>query len=191
MKKVLILKGDTYKAVGAIFAERGYEPIYSTDGPVDPDLIVFTGGCDVSPYIYGEEPDGAVGCDSIRDEFEKSIYETYVGRVPMIGICRGGQLLNVLNGGKMIQHLGMTISGDVFMGLHPGREDIEVRVDHHQGMLSSEDGEPLSWNEDHREWPDYAIWYPDTRCLCFQPHPEWGHEGTRDYFFELVEKCIE
>ena len=31
-KKVLVLKGDSYKAVGAIFEERGYDVVYSTDG---------------------------------------------------------------------------------------------------------------------------------------------------------------
>lgn len=198
MTKVLLLKGDSYKAVESMFMAHGYDVVYSIDGPVDPSLIVFTGGSDVSPYIYGEEPDGARGCDPVRDEFEKSVYEAYVGRVPMIGICRGGQLLNVLNGGKMIQHLGSTISGDVMMGF-PAIEyddlwnyppDLEVRVDHHQGMISGEDGEPLSWNENHEDWPDYSIWYPDTKSLCFQPHPEWGHKPTEEYFFELVDKYI-
>lgn len=192
-KTALILKGDSYKAVGAIFEERGWNVVYSTEGPQDPDLIVFTGGSDVSPYIYGEEPDGARGCDPVRDEFEKSVYEAHVGRVPMVGICRGGQLLNVLNGGKMIQHLGETVSGDVLMYDEVKRNVFKVRVDHHQGMISEDYTMPIGWAEDDFEdqFPDYAIWYEETQSLCFQPHPEWGHQGTKDYFFELVDKYIE
>ena len=188
-KKVLILKGDSYKAVGEIFAARGYDVTYDVATLPVVNLVVFTGGSDVSPYIYGEEPCGAVGCDPVRDEFEKSVYEAHVGRVPMIGICRGGQLLNVLNGGKMIQHLGETISGDV-------EDDVGriMRVDHHQGMVADiYTSNLLSFYreiEDDDLWPDYAIWYPETKSLCFQPHPEWGHKGTEDYFFELVSEYI-
>lgn len=191
-KKVLVLKGDSYKAVGSMFENHGYDVVYSTDGPRTPDLIVFTGGSDVSPYIYGEEPDGARGCDPVRDEFEKSIYEAHAGTVPMVGICRGGQLLNVLNGGKMIQHLGKTISGDV-----RDDEDRVLRVDHHQGMLIDvAEGELLSFLHPNielpvDETPDYAIYYPATKSLCFQPHPEWGHKGTEDYFFQLIDEYIE
>ena len=189
-KKVLILKGDSYKAVGEIFAARGYDVTYDVATLPVVNLVVFTGGSDVSPYIYGEEPDGAVGCDPIRDEFEKSVYEAHVGRVPMIGICRGGQLLNVLNGGKMIQHLGETISGDVCVFDSETRKEVELRVDHHQGMVASNGVRAASWLEEHEDLPDYVIWYPETKSLCFQPHPEWGHKGTEDYFFELVSEYI-
>lgn len=197
-KKVLILKGDSYKAVGTIFTERGYDVIYDDKMLSQADLVVFTGGSDVSPYIYGEEPDGARGCDPQRDEYEKEIFQycqSFESKlVPMVGICRGGQLLNVLNGGKMVQHLGKTISGDIEMDVYDGRSMI-VRVDHHQGILAREnvsvDAQAWLLHEQDGIVVDYAIWYPETKSLCFQPHPEWGHEGTKEYFFDLIDRYIE
>jgi hypothetical protein len=57
-------------------------------------------------------------------------------------------------------------------------------------MLASDDGVASAWNEGHPEWPDYAIFYPQTKSLCFQPHPEWGHKGTEDYFFKLLDEYV-
>lgn len=192
-KKVLVLQGDSYEAVGAMFASHGYDVLYGTGKLSQADLVVFTGGSDVSPYIYGEEPDGARGCDPVRDELERDIYNICQDRsIPVVGICRGGQLLNVLNGGRMIQHLGETISGDVLVTTVLGDDFLEMmmRIDHHQGMLAEDSSDVFAWNEGHSEWPDYAIFYPETKSLCFQPHPEWGHKGTEDYFFELMHKHI-
>lgn len=188
--KVLVLRGDTYKAVGAIFASRGYDVTHDASKLSQVDLVVFTGGSDVSPYVYGEEPNGARGCDSIRDDLEVTLYHAAkFHKIPCVGICRGGQLLNVLNGGKMIQDLAATISGDVEMDVFDGRNLI-VRVDHHQGILAREDVfvDGQAWLSD--VVVDYAVWYPETKDLCFQPHPEWGHKGTEEYFFELVKKYI-
>lgn len=189
-KKVLVLKGDSYKAVGEMFTARGYDVLYDGEGFSQADLVVFTGGSDVSPYIYGEEPDGARGCDPIRDELEKSVYAACVTySVPAVGICRGGQLLNVLNGGGMIQDLGL-ISGDVGIDAY---DDVTrtVRVDHHQGMLAGA-GMLIDtfWHLPISGIVDYTIFYPETKSLCFQPHPEWGHKGTEDYFFELLDKHV-
>lgn len=190
MTKVLILKGDSYRAVGELFASRGYEVAFDDGTPCVADLVVFTGGSDVSPYIYGEEPAGARGCDPVRDEYEKAIFEVCkIKGTPMIGICRGGQLLNVLSGGRMIQDLGL-ISGDVDTFAANMFADTILRVDHHQGMLASESSRIMAWYEGHDNFPDYAIWYPSTLSLCFQPHPEWGHEGTERYFFELVDDHV-
>lgn len=191
--KVLILRGDSYKAVGEMFARHGYTPVYDVEKLSEVNLVVFTGGSDVSPYIYGEEPDGARNCDPVRDEFERDLYYTALEEgIPCVGICRGGQLLNVLNGGHMIQDLGM-ISGDVQMYDSETISWFEVRVDHHQGMISVEDqygSIAISWYEEHKELPDYEIWYEDTKTLCVQYHPEWGHKPTEDRFFELIKEYL-
>ena len=138
--KILVLQGDSYKAVGELFESRGYEVLYDVERLSQASCVVFTGGCDVHPSIYGEGFKGAHDCHIHRDLFEVGVYEkTKALGIPMIGICRGGQLLNVLNGGEMLQDHGL-ISGDV-AALEVGTDAlVEVRVDHHQGMYSNSSG---------------------------------------------------
>lgn len=164
---------------------------------IDLRLICFTGGEDVSPEIYGEENQGSRGCNLSRDQEEVEVYNHYVGKVPFVGICRGGQLLNVLNGGKMIQDLGQTISGVVSSIPHFTADPVrEVVVDHHQGIIPAADIQPDYWFGPIKTSTHpssvllYAGYYSDTRSLCFQPHPEWGHKGTEDLFFELLEDYL-
>lgn len=189
MSRIVYVVGKD-RSVGAMFESMGWRAEYlieSTSGDEIPDLICFTGGSDVSPYLYGEENISS-HCDPIRDEFEKQVYSEFVGKAPMVGICRGGQFLNVMNGGKMIQHIDGH-SGDREIFLHakvPGV--LKVREDHHQGIDSRGKGSVLAVDmyDDNEE----IVWFSDTRCLCFQPHPEWGHEPTKELFFELIKECI-
>ena len=192
--KLLILKGDSQSSAVKMFNKHGIDTTtdYSDIGIVDG--VVFMGGSDVSPYIYGEEPHGARGCDPVRDELEKEIYGRAQDRgIPCIGICRGGQLLNVLNGGTMIQHLGETISGVVSMWDRDEQCYFDVLVDHHQGIVARPDVIDDAHIDDvqHDDRPDYLVFYPKTKSFCFQPHPEWGHQDTEFYFFKkLVENQL-
>lgn len=156
------------------------------------NLVCFTGGEDVSPYIYGEEPAGARGCNPARDDFEVSVFEAFEGE-PMVGICRGGQLLNVLNGGTMIQDIKPMVSG-IVVARDDDEQEYFVHVDHHQGMIAAEDADVhlrfYRGNPENHAGVDYSIHYPETRCLCFQPHPEWGHEPTKALFFKQLEEFL-
>lgn len=189
MKTVYVVGGDSL--VEEMFQNRGWATITTPQElkyhPVD--LVCFTGGADVNPKVYGEEPNGARHWNDERDAEELAVYEKFKGDIPMVGICRGGQLLNVLNGGTMIQHLGETVSGYVMMDFDIF-DYIEVHVDHHQGMEVGPYEELLGFYANNIYLPDYVIWYPKTKCLCFQPHPEWGHKGTEELFFELIEEYI-
>lgn len=190
MPKVFIYPGDSYHAAIEMFERRGFEVVKDYEKV---DLVCFLGGTDVNPEIYGE----ALGPytqhpDYVRDEIEVKGFNRFKERnIPMVGICRGGQLLNVLNGGKMIQHLGECISGDVEMTVRDWGHRI-VRVDHHQGIRFADDQDiiALGWYAGNKNVPDYACYYSETKSLCFQPHPEWGHQGTEDYFFELIETYL-
>ena len=76
------------------------------------DKIVLTGGADVSPYLYGEEPNAKLGTtDPIRDRFElATIKAALEANKPILGVCRGLQLLNVYFGGSLYQDLSQTSS---------------------------------------------------------------------------------
>jgi putative glutamine amidotransferase len=71
------------------------------------DAIVLTGGADIDPALYGEEPHPETyGIDSARDETDLSLARRAVEtRTPALCICRGIQVLNVALGGTLIQHL--------------------------------------------------------------------------------------
>ena len=72
----------------------------------DYDGIVITGGHDVDPVLYAAEPEVEPNHDPARDAFEAAIIdEALRRRVPLLGICRGAQLLNVRLGGSLFQEL--------------------------------------------------------------------------------------
>ena len=71
--------------------------------------LVLTGGGDIEPCQYGEQPSGEIDYmpfDSARDQMELSITRAALDDdLPIYGICRGMQLLNVAMGGSVVQHL--------------------------------------------------------------------------------------
>ena len=69
--------------------------------------LVLTGGTDVDPALYGavRAPETDVP-DRVRDDFEAELLRTAMARdMPVLAICRGLQLFNVVRGGTLIQHL--------------------------------------------------------------------------------------
>lgn len=87
-------------------------PITNNDEVIDKylemiDGIFFTGGEDISPLIFGEEPIKGLGSiEYDRDEFEVRLYKKAVEKnMPILGICRGMQLINVAAGGTVYQDI--------------------------------------------------------------------------------------
>lgn len=71
------------------------------------DALLLTGGGDVDPEQFGEAPDRDLGAvDPERDAFELALYAAFreAGK-PVLGVCRGCQVINVAHGGKLHQHL--------------------------------------------------------------------------------------
>ena len=73
--------------------------------------ILFSGGIDVAPWLYGEEPLPGIGSwDIARDEWEIELCNrAWSAKLPMLGICRGCQLMNVARGGTLIQDIQHTV----------------------------------------------------------------------------------
>jgi len=68
-------------------------------------MVLFTGGADITPSVYGHEKSKLTRNSEMRDYHEKYVFKTAVEYdIPMVGICRGLQWLNVMAGGFMIQH---------------------------------------------------------------------------------------
>lgn len=178
------------------------------------DLVCFTGGEDVSPFLYGDYQHDQTWNSPERDAYEGRIY-SYCREhgIPMVGICRGGQFLNVMSGGRMYQHVTGHTQSHYLVDKETGHE-VYVSSTHHQMMLPGKNGIIIAESYDvdsHRQWYDghvpqddfsdegiEVVFYPDTKCLCFQPHPEfasYGHDAVKyrpmaEYFQGLVESRL-
>ena len=74
------------------------------------DGLVLSGGADIDPARYGAAPDEKLGeTDPGRDEFELALLAAAREKgIPVLGICRGCQLINVAFGGTLRQHVDLT-----------------------------------------------------------------------------------
>jgi putative glutamine amidotransferase len=71
------------------------------------DGLIFSGGADLDPDLYGQEPHPETsGVSEQRDEAELALLEAALERdMPVLAICRGSQVLNIARGGDLVQHL--------------------------------------------------------------------------------------
>jgi putative glutamine amidotransferase len=116
------------------------------------DALILPGGGDIDPVAYGGAADErTAGVRPERDRFEMALCRAAVdGGIPFLGICRGMEVLNVVRGGTLDQHLATAETHLQTPGtfsvhsvaLEPGSvaarasgaEEIQVRSHHHQGI---------------------------------------------------------
>jgi gamma-glutamyl-gamma-aminobutyrate hydrolase PuuD len=172
------------------------------------EMLCFTGGADVTPEIYGDKAHTFTGYDRHRDEYEFKLFNRALELdLPMVGICRGAQFLNVMNGGRMYQHVSKHTAPHEIIDLQTG-ETVLVSSTHHQMMMMAPNGLLVASSAlgGTREWYDgeiarkdvsdediEVVYYEDSNCLCFQPHPEFPsfeYEPMRDYFERLINKFL-
>lgn len=204
--------GNSFQYI-KMFKERGFTIV---DDLSYADLVQFTGGEDVSPSLYGQHTHRTTYNNTSRDRREKHIFEMCVVRnIKMAGICRGGQFLNVMNGGEMFQD----VDNHAITGTH-GVLDLETNAiiectsTHHQMMrpdattalvvgvaseVLSQYKESMTALAEHptvvyEEYPDdvEVLYYKDTNSLCFQPHPEIVRKEhhCQEYYFQLLERYL-
>lgn len=104
------------------------------------DGLLLQGGADVSPRAYGEEPlDPAWVGDSVRDAYELELLHEFIeAGKPVLGICRGMQLMNVAQGGSLYQDLPTQRAGDL-------RHETSDYDKHAHPVTFSEDGNFRKW----------------------------------------------
>ncbi|MFN8164101.1 MAG: gamma-glutamyl-gamma-aminobutyrate hydrolase family protein [Solirubrobacterales bacterium] len=157
------------------------------------DALLLAGGSDIDPATYGAEPHpetGGIWPD--RDRFELALARRAIERdMPLLGICRGMQMLNIARGGTLVQHLPETVGheehrliagrfGEHEVRLAPdtlacraaGSERVAVKSHHHQGIDRLGEGLQVSgWAV--RDELIEAIELPDRRfALGVVWHPE-------------------
>lgn len=185
-----------------MFKSRGFGIADHLDGA---HIVCFTGGEDINPQLYGEKPLDGIYYSPERDAGDISVYnEARDKGLFLIGICRGGQLLNVLNGGKLWQDVDCHGRYHHVNDLATG-ELIYVSSTHHQQFRPSPEAEVIAiafesktkyaantvWHKAlDNDAVDYEVlYYERSRSLCFQPHPEYDDAPEcADYFFNLITK---
>ena len=203
LKKILILDENTNGAGSYAWIFRPYGDVVarpsvqcSKQEVEDSSMVIFTGGCDVSPSMYGEVPHRTVQwTDHNRDDAEKNIFNWCVGKgIPMVGICRGGQFGTVMNGGRLLQHVeGHTGNQSNTHACSLVGYDVSIQVssDHHQIMVPPEDSTKyeLLAIDGPNQLPE-VIWYKDTEFLAIQYHPEWMNYSSvgLNYFRFIMRK---
>lgn len=118
------------------------------DGVVNVDLLVLPGGPDVNTYRYGQAPSEDCGNFSNQlDRFDTVVLPKYIeAKIPIFGICRGLQTLNVLFGGTLHQNIWTPISrpdeGEEvhFVKIYGENKVIPCGSNHHQAIDKLGDG---------------------------------------------------
>jgi len=191
-------------------------------GLKDFDGLVLSGGVDVDPSLYGGSTEYAqqpkLGWEKLRDQFELSALELAWNKgLPVLGVCRGLQLMNIARGGNLVQDLGpigdemhentpedkrhpVILDEDSLLREIVGSGAGIVNSAHHQAVDRLGDGLRANGRAEDGvieglEWADAA---GKPFLLAVQWHPErmymdgytdaYFYEAIRDRFLEEVEK---
>jgi len=177
------------------------------DTPDEADLVVFSGGEDVNPIYYDEEPHPLCSFNTKRDEKDMLLYAHCLDNgIPMLGICRGAQFLWVMNGGKLYQHIDNHVGDHAMWDVRKKIMIDKVSSVHHQSCIRNADigaevlGESSVAKERWRNKTDKtvgtmadieAFFIRDTCCLGIQGHPEYkGYDNFLKWTFEQINDFI-
>ena len=217
MIRILIagVPADTLKYVAAVTA-TGMEPIVSLDIPDDVTLaqydgLILPGGADVDPARYGQPINGSKGINPELDEKQFAILDAFArAGKPILGICKGHQVINVHFGGSLIQHIAQadrhqwvtedkvhrsTATADSWLAQYYGTE-FATNSAHHQAVDQVAPGFQVIMTSD--DGVVEAIAHPERPILSLQWHPErMCYEYTRQdtvdgrYVFQHFKKLCE
>jgi putative glutamine amidotransferase len=197
---------DTFAAVlplsyvRAVHANGGRAVLITPDAPdVDAldglDAVIFTGGSDVGPALYGEQPHPTSNVKPERDAAELLLMRAAIDAdLPVLGICRGMQLLTVAYGGRLHQHLPDVLGhdnhrptsgpkfGEHLVRLSPGSachrvlgESAMVNSFHNQGVKDAGRLRPTGWCPE-----DALIETVEDPERTFVVGVQWHPEETSD-----------
>jgi putative glutamine amidotransferase len=155
------------------------------------DGLLLAGGGDLDPARYGAAPHPALDrVDPDRDELELELARAAVRLgMPVLGICRGMQVLSVAFGGTLVQHLpdlpglavhrnetkdarhGLRVEPGSRLAAALGQVEVEVLSDHHQALDRLGEGfRAVAWSPDglveaierDQGWTVGVLWHPES-----------------------------
>ena len=192
VEQVNLVYCDAVAGAGAVpFVLPVLDPLDAATAVSGLDGLLLTGGGDVAAWCYGQEavPE-ASGMDAARDAWELALVAAANDAgLPILGICRGAQLLNVSAGGTLHQHLP-TLSPELHRVTAHDREPVHAVVVEPASRLGGIiGGGPIGVNSLHHQAVDLVggglravAWSPegfveaiearDAPCIGVQWHPE-------------------
>ena len=178
------------------------------------DGLLLTGGDDIDPALYGEEVlNDTLELTPVRDAVERKVCDLAVKRgLPMFGICRGIQMMNVYFGGSLYQDIPAQIKTEIKHSMEPpahrtchkcivekdtplyelfGREQVGVNSHHHQAVKRVAPGfEVMGRAEDGIIEAIYDPAKPFVWGVQWHPERIWDIEDSSAKLFEaFVEAC--
>lgn len=203
-KTVYIVGGGS--AFSLMFKENGWEVVPDM---MEADYWQFTGGEDVSPILYGQN-NVASGNNFRRDVVEVAIFRAGVKeKKNLLGVCRGSQFLTVMSGHSLWQDVdNHAIGGTHKAVMLSDNSEWDVTSTHHQ-MMNLNGATPYELlmvagrsSYKHDAYGHYeqdlvdakrdveSVYFPITKCLAFQPHPEFTEKGhsCQNAYFNLIDK---
>lgn len=168
------------------------------------DALVLQGGADIAPPTYGEEPRRPEWAgDPIRDRYEIELFEAFVGKgKPVLGICRGCQLINVAFGGTLYQdittqvpgaldhrdtsqyekkvHRVRFVEGTALAKLYPDLPETMINSIHHQAVDRLGRGLIVEANAVPDGVVEAIRWRGPSYVMGVQWHPEFMFGPERD-----------
>jgi len=203
-------------ALQRMFEEEGHENVSIEEA----EAVALPGGADISPELYGAPHHPRTYAHMQRDNEEVELVRHCMNNeLPIMGICRGAQLLCAMAGGGMYQHVNN--HGGLSLHTTVDTRTSQMRVVnslHHQMMIPPSTAEVLAVASEAtvREYVNAqaeviseipkrgedeipkrgedieAVWFPTLLGLGVQWHPEMANQDddSRRYFFELVDEFI-
>lgn len=198
---------DDLELVLLSFEKNNTEDIFKCHG------FILTGGVDVHPDFYNGKPaynNRPNVFQPERDEYEEKIYRySQEKKLPVLGICRGMQLINVLEGGKLIQDLdngnerhkkeasdkehGIVAEDETLLSQIANSQKGRVNSAHHQAIDPNAIGEKLTANaydDDKKiiEGLEFKDKSDKAFMLCVQWHPERMNNKEENPFSENIKQ---
>jgi putative glutamine amidotransferase len=196
VKKYFLVSEEYEQDHFEMWSAFGYTRDYSFDNA---DVVVFGGSYDVDPSLYNRKPHKETYSNLALDTYEREIWrQAFHSGKAIVGICRGHQFNHVMNGGILEQHIydysstgrhdhAHEIHLEHFQDRQKFGEIVRVTSSHHQAIdgVSVNDKNILAKAKDGIV---EAMWYPQTRSLGVQFHPEWAQLNSTEQqlFFHWV-----
>lgn len=140
---------------GEAVRRAGARPVILTQGDdwsaeelAELDGIIFSGGSDIDPALYGASPcDTDLGVSPERDAWELALYQTSrAAGVPILGICRGLQLIVVAEGGGLHQHLPLDVPHHPVVCQKPTAVEVTIAPDSDLALSTQHGSEVLTYH---------------------------------------------